>query len=372
MVVFSAHARNMFFGARLATIPVAAGSSLSGSGSSSMNGLGSQAVIVFFVLSGYLVGGSVLRGMKDGRWAWGPYLRQRLVRLWIVLVPALVIGWVLDATGTRFFGAGSLYAGGPGQSVIAGPVIDRLGLSIYLGNVLFLQEITVPHLGSNSALWSLANEFWYYIAFPFLVLVFRGRGRLTRLASAAVLICIGCLVGKSIGLYFLIWLFGAGVSLVALKMNITVARLFTGFSVLAFLATVTFLRRHPIPQYTADVVLGLICAAALYGCLHDRGPARPILYPQLSGHLSNMSYTLYLVHLPALVFISAVVMRPWHPWTQTPISLAAFGCVIAAVFLYAVLLYLVFERHTGRVREAVKNFGKTRDSAGSRTQAGAA
>ena len=33
-------------------------------------GLGHAWVIVFFVMSGYLVGGSVLRSMSSGRWSW--------------------------------------------------------------------------------------------------------------------------------------------------------------------------------------------------------------------------------------------------------------------------------------------------------------
>ena len=64
-----------------------------------VSGLRHQWVIVFFVLSGYLVGGSVLRSMALGRWSWREYLLNRLTRLYIVLVPALVLGGLLDATG---------------------------------------------------------------------------------------------------------------------------------------------------------------------------------------------------------------------------------------------------------------------------------
>src|SRR5579863_1104724 len=36
--------------------------------------LGHQAVIVFFVLSGYLVGGSVVRALSRRNWSWSRYL----------------------------------------------------------------------------------------------------------------------------------------------------------------------------------------------------------------------------------------------------------------------------------------------------------
>src|SRR5580698_9170265 len=38
-----------------------------------VSGLGRQWVMVFFVLSGYLVGGSVLRSIGRGSWSWRAY-----------------------------------------------------------------------------------------------------------------------------------------------------------------------------------------------------------------------------------------------------------------------------------------------------------
>src|SRR5271157_3841431 len=61
-----------------------------------VTGLGHQWVIVFFVLSGYLVGGSVLRSVAVNRWSWRVYLLNRLTRLYAVLVPALVFGGLID------------------------------------------------------------------------------------------------------------------------------------------------------------------------------------------------------------------------------------------------------------------------------------
>src|SRR5262245_43740160 len=48
--------------------------------------LGHQAVMVFFVLSGFLVGGSVLKNLDN--WSWRDYLINRLTRLYVVLLPA--------------------------------------------------------------------------------------------------------------------------------------------------------------------------------------------------------------------------------------------------------------------------------------------
>lgn len=48
-----------------------------------ISGFSHYAVMIFFVLSGFLVGGSVLRGRMDGTWSWSLYATNRLTRLWM-------------------------------------------------------------------------------------------------------------------------------------------------------------------------------------------------------------------------------------------------------------------------------------------------
>src|SRR5215469_10692351 len=50
-----------------------------------VTGLGHQAVIIFFALSGFLVGGKLLDQMTSGNWNSLRYLLRRLSRLWIVM-----------------------------------------------------------------------------------------------------------------------------------------------------------------------------------------------------------------------------------------------------------------------------------------------
>src|ERR1700744_2946758 len=79
-----------------------------------LTGAGHQAVVIFFVLSGYLISGSIFRLVESGKWSWRLYLTHRLVRLWIVLLPALVLGAILDNTGLALQLAPALYAGRTG------------------------------------------------------------------------------------------------------------------------------------------------------------------------------------------------------------------------------------------------------------------
>ena len=70
-----------------------------------ITGLGHQSVVVFFVLSGFLVGGSVMDEYFRRKWCWKRYLINRLVRLWVVLIPALGLTFFWDIIGGSFFGA---------------------------------------------------------------------------------------------------------------------------------------------------------------------------------------------------------------------------------------------------------------------------
>ncbi|MGB7189635.1 MAG: acyltransferase family protein, partial [Acidobacteriaceae bacterium] len=176
------------------------------------SGLGHQWVMVFFVLSGYLVGGSVLRAHATGRWSWNGYLFNRLTRLYIVLAPAIAIGGLWDLFGIRLFGANGIYGGHTGAHAFTFSVQTHMGVLNLLGNYAFLQGIHVPSFGSNSPLWSLTNEFWYYIAFPPLFFAFvRSSSVARRLFSLVFLAALVFFVGHQIALLGLVWLMGVAI-----------------------------------------------------------------------------------------------------------------------------------------------------------------
>src|SRR6202012_2884676 len=112
-----------------------------------MTDAGHQAVVIFFVLSGYLISGSVFRMTQRGEWSWKLYLTHRLVRLLIVLVPALVLGAMLDSTGLRLHLAPALYTGQTGTHML-GDIAQSLHVPVFFGNLFFLQTILVSTFGS--------------------------------------------------------------------------------------------------------------------------------------------------------------------------------------------------------------------------------
>jgi peptidoglycan/LPS O-acetylase OafA/YrhL len=173
---------------------------------------GHQAVMIFFVLSGFLIGGTVCRAMTHRQWSWASYLTHRLVRLWIVLVPGLLLcllwdtafHWSIDTSRSIDFSAAAM--------PLKLREMDSDTASSFFGTLFFLQDVVVPRFGSDGPLWSLASEFWYYILFPlgFLV-VLPSNGLRTRIIAAIAFALLCVWLRNTVLPLFPVWLMGAAI-----------------------------------------------------------------------------------------------------------------------------------------------------------------
>ena len=178
--------------------------------------LGHQAVMAFFVLSGFFVGGSILKNSDNFHFQ--DYLVARLSRLWVVLLPALIFTFFIDLYINAYHP--SVMSGGHYPALSSGPVGEASSTwSTLFSNIFFLQTIYAPVFGSNGPLWSLAFEFWYYMIFP-LFMIAVGYIELSiarRLLALFVLLLIGVFVAPNVIELFPIWLFGVVVYLIYTK-----------------------------------------------------------------------------------------------------------------------------------------------------------
>jgi peptidoglycan/LPS O-acetylase OafA/YrhL len=318
-----------------------------------ITGLGHQWVIVFFVLSGYLVGGSVLRSMALDRWSWRSYLLNRLTRLYVVLVPALVFGGFLDLAGLHIFGAAGIYGGHNSTHELRFAVPTHLSIPIMIGNYAFLQGIYVPTFGSNVPLWSLANEFWYYIAFPLLACALwpRMAGK-WRLVNVLLLIGVVAFMRPAIALLGLIWLLGVVIHYIPHLPagNVLLRRLYIAAGVLACCATLIWCKQTR--SSFGDYVLGIVVTALVYVILSCSRTPMPKAYNWTSHALSRSSYTLYLVHVPLLVLLAAWIGTA--RWVPTPAHTLEGCAIFAVVLLYAQTVWFFFEKRTDDIRTRIK------------------
>lgn len=329
------------------------------------SGLGHQAVMVFFVLSGFLVGGSVLSGLRSGRFSWSRYALARMTRLWVVLIPALVLTLGFDQLGA-WLATPAPYAGSLREVFGQGPSFAEpaaLGPTVFLGNLGFLQTVRLPVYGSNGPLWSLANEFWYYVLFPMLAVALRPHraqaagqapSLLTRILLFAAAVGLLCILPRSMVKLGLIWLFGTGVWWVARHprlQHFIGSRIWCGVGGAAFGCTLVASKLNVAG--VSDFVVGLAFAAWMPGLL---GPGLfPTWLKALVSALSDISYTLYVVHFPILFFLGSVVAKGRQfDCGSTGIAVVVGSCVISIVL--ARFFWLLFEGHTERVRKWASGF----------------
>jgi peptidoglycan/LPS O-acetylase OafA/YrhL len=322
---------------------------------------GHQAVIIFFVLSGYLISGSIFRAIQNGQWSWERYMTHRLVLLWLVLVPALVLGLLWDSLGVALNRSPALYAGLVANHLTTG-VAHTLNAPCFFGNLFFLQTIVTPAFGSNGALWSLANEFWYYLLFPLALCASRKEYKpLTRLCFAGLFVGCALFVGKTILLYFPIWLLGVLLwALPSVRLSSAVRYIAAGIYAITFFA----LTKLPwVGRITSDYVLAVLTFLMIWMMFSASERAREGRCERLARNSASMSYTLYLVHTPILMLLVSILAGDgrWHPGLVS-ISLALAVLLVTLVYAWAVAACTEFR--TDPVRRWIEN----RLSFGSRRQ----
>ncbi|MET0322154.1 MAG: sugar transferase [Duganella sp.] len=306
-------------------------------------GFSHQAVVVFFVLSGWLVGGALRDRLDLQRHphALRDYAIDRLTRLWIVLLPSFVLMLAL-AWATAAF---------PHDAA------ERAAwsLPVMLGNLVGLQTQAMPVFGGNFPLWSLANETWYYVLFPLLLLSVRAGSGALRLACAALAVAVAASLSADIVAYLLVWLLGVGAS----RVRLTMTPLSRWLALAAFLALAVVLRlggqdgdfNHE--SLGPDLVYSVLFAVCLCGVGRLR-PGNWRRWSALGGFLAGFSFTLYVLHVPlqrALwAYRNGALLSP-----HEPSSLAVYGAMLLVVVALAYLFHLPFEAQTGQLRSAVRS-----------------
>jgi peptidoglycan/LPS O-acetylase OafA/YrhL len=330
-------------------------------------GLGHQAVMVFFVLSGFFVGGSVLRSGE--RFRPGNYAIARLSRLWIVLVPALLLTAIVDhliagvAPGVLAGGFEPIWHSGP----VSAAEYSASPLN-FLANLAFLQTIVAPVFGTNGPLWSLANEFWYYVLFPLCAMALGWALPKPHGARVALRIVLGAL---ALGLLWLlptgivaaypIWLLGLVAYFLTGRLAATARRLALAAGLAAFAASLAYSKAVGLQDslgISADLMIGAAFCLLCVALANMPGPRDPhSLFVRTSRRMSAFSYSLYLVHFPLVAWIGAGLYGA-HRMAPGAVGLAHFAGWLLVLLAAGIVFWWLFERRTDLVRHTVTRWVK--------------
>lgn len=340
LMVFNIHLRNLIFDVRGPADRVIE-SSPAWALFRILTGSGHIAVMVFFVISGFLVGAKILRMAPTRKWLLD-YAIDRFSRLYVVLIPVLLLSWLLLFITP-------LPADAPARSTV--------GFTNLFINLGFSQTILGPSFADNHPLWSLANEFWYYVWFPAIVAVFVARAAWIRVFALVLACALPFYIGNEIAAWFLIWL--AGVIAACVRVP---GRSWPLWLMLFGLTAVWARFGHDVKHYFwGDLTTGAMFALFLASVRSlDQKIRWNWLWKTAPLHraLAAFSYTLYVAHF---VLIRSVVtwLVPGHPTQPFQPSdgkgWMIYGTSFVLVLAACYLLGLLTEAHTGYVRKRIQS-----------------
>ncbi|WP_018434543.1 acyltransferase family protein [Paraburkholderia atlantica] len=294
---------------------------------------GSAGVPMFFVISGYCIhrGGALrLAGNPGYRLDAGNFWLRRFARIYPVLLAALVLTFALDSLSLQL----------PPVS----HKIRDIGWQPFLVNLFSLQGVAGKTYGSNGALWTLSLEVQFYAIYPLLFALRRRIGMNALLALVAVIN-----VASAYGLerhdlqfftsYWFSWTLGAWIADVRAR-SAREARASALLYVLAAVLIAAGCAAFHFGQYGAFQIWALGFACYLYKALDARhvprretGGVRALLrsgsdaVARLLSHVGDFSFSLYLIHLPIFVLLSAWLFRSSLQMSIWP----SFGYMLVAV-----------------------------------------
>lgn len=295
--------------------------------------VGHQMVVLFFVLSGFVMSHAVSKLGTD----WRAYVAARFSRIASVVFPALLLTVVCDFVGRS--ADPELY-----ESVARS---DQYGWRIALNAIFLAQSGTFSaNPGSNTPFWSLAYEAWYYILLGVWTFVYPLRKRVVWLSIAAAV------AGPKILLLLPVWLAGVAAHRLSgrLRFPLSVASLAYCISVMLFIG-LCFGKLHPWGDlgdwmstapwffstgYLGDYQLGVVAALHFVAAdqLFNRSGDRWIVHPvQVIVRLvADRSFSLYAYHMP-LLYLAAVIV-PYRKNASSDVLMVLLGILVVVAILY--------------------------------------
>lgn len=307
-------------------------------------GMGHEAVVVFFVLSGFVIS-YVVYERKEGALK---YSISRLGRIYSVALPALLLTLVLYYLGLAL----NEYAYSDLASKVKEPSWTIMTALLFIN-----QSWVATPVFSNLPYWSLGYEVLYYLFFGFFVYL-KGLWRvLLILVSLA-------LMGPSIALYLPVWFIGVACFKFSMthKLSLGYSIAFFilsifGFSVLSFDVAQNFINSFglsligdgfysmlldPAEQFLSDYILAMFFGlhiVSVVRLLRDYKIFKRKLELVIRWAASH-TFSIYLFHMPMLFFGSVIA-----PYEKTPLLSFIFCWVLVPCFIILLSLYTENKKH---------------------------
>jgi len=259
-------------------------------------------VTIFFILSGFLISYAINnRGLSYG---FRNYFLDRFTRIFVALLPALFFVAILDLAAVSIFKQYEFQ--------------DKMSVKNFAGSILMLQDfplfkvlssyfnnpgLLVEAFGSARPLWTVAIEWWMYMAIGFFYYVKPTVSKWMLLPFLSIVPLYSLIAGGNV--LSLVWL--SGVVIFYLLKSQTLSPQISKMLLVTFLlGCVLRLRMNYNDVYELGFCVLLAGAffstVALFQNAHAK-TGSPVLR-WIADKLASYSFSLYLLHYSICVFIS--------------------------------------------------------------------
>lgn len=306
--------------------------------------LGSLGVVLFFLISGFLISRSVLTNLRRGGYTFTDYMIERFSRIYTASIPALALIAIIDyllLDDPRF------------------PDTNDYTLWNAVGNLFMLQGFPpfeiLKHMGCDSSwffekfsssrtFWTLPIEWWIYVTFGLLFFSIKTRSWSVYRAiilSLASIYPLYYFIARFSGSLTGVWMMGLGSSaLYYWAENAQIQRsqdrswiLRTALILTLLMIPMALARLIIVSWNVYDMAFTVLLAVIVFAPLFVLN-LHPIRVPPVirasAHHLASYSYSLYLIHSTFMIAI-LTLDREWMRgtvnfiFTLVGINVAAWG-----------------------------------------------
>jgi len=250
---------------------------------------------------------------------------------------ALVLTWGLDLLG-RHLGY-PIYFQQTAYPLINQNVVADHSWQTGLGNLAFVMNSYVPVWGTNGPLWSLKFEWWFYMIYPLFWWVTK-----RSILVASALMTASWVVSfypaiwpmslmQDVFSMMLAWWFGVLLS------DIFTGRIKLSFSRLSPLSLLILILPFASMNSTVrDILWGIGFSGLIALCfVIQRKASKVITILESLKPLGDMSYSLYVIHFPLIVFMSGYIVSRSQD-QQLPMH---FGWAVVGIILCLLIAYFI-------------------------------
>jgi peptidoglycan/LPS O-acetylase OafA/YrhL len=274
----------------------------------------------------------------QGKFSVKKYFINRFSRMWAVIIPALILGCIVDL-----------------QSLKLDSSLDfahKITPQIFIGNIFFTQTIFFPSFGSNVPLWSLANEFWYYLIFPVFLLI--GMGKWPKFARLIILVLFTAVLSyfmPHIMKLFPLWLLGILIRFIP-DYPIFRNRYFFLGSVAALVLSTIY------SNYTstlfANYMVGIFFALTILCWMYRNSTVKPTVMKVVIDKVADFSFSLYAIHYFIIIYLIAILQQWGFGIRFKEANLLNWLLYLGIAFIIlfiSYVFYFLFERQTFKLRK---------------------